>query len=404
MVDKKILIVDENAASRNYLVNILREKQFIVLEAASGREALIAAWRDEPDLVLFDPAFSDIRDEEFIQKLRSNSRTRNTPLIALSSDQSLFRKETCLKAGVTEYLIKSSQAIPALEQSLARLFSGSEGVSGVSADSAQKPVESPNREEKDAGLLIVFLSAKGGTGTSSLCANLAMNITQSQPSARVVVADLVLPIGSIGQIVGYEGNINLITVADLPSGQTNEEYFHSSLPELELWKFQLLAGSPDPQHGNILKGERIEQIVARLRSAYDFVILDLGRSLSRIGLPLIQAADLITLIVSTDQSTIQLTRTVWNYLQTQGIDEQRIYAILNRAVGLEGLTKTEAEEIVGLKIKTTMPYMGSNFALANNLSQPITTKYPTDTASIIFKETAGDMVRLARHLRARENA
>jgi MinD-like ATPase involved in chromosome partitioning or flagellar assembly/CheY-like chemotaxis protein len=392
VVGKKILIVDEHAASRNYLLNFLREKQFNVLEAASGREALIAAWRDEPDLVLFDPVLSDIKDEEFIQKLRSNSRTSNTPLIALSSDPSLFRKEACLRAGVAEYLIKSSQAIPALEESLARLFNQSD---------QQKPSESPNREEKNPGLLIVFLSAKGGTGTSSLCANLAMNITHSQPEARVVVADLVLPIGSIGQIVGYEGKTNLITVADLPSGQTNEEYFHSNLPKPELWKFQLLAGSPDPQHGNNLKGERIEQIVDKLRFAYDFIILDLGRSLSRIGLPLIQKADLIALIVSTDQSTIQLTRTVWGYLQTQGIDEQRIYAILNRAVGLEGLTKTEAEGIIGLKIKTTMPYMGSNFALANNLNQPITMKYPTDTASIIFKEAAGDMVRSARRLHAR---
>lgn len=392
MVGKKILIVDENAASRNYLVNILREKQFKVLEAASGREALITAWRDEPDLVLFDPVLSDIKGEELIRKLRSDPRTSNTHLIALSSDPSPIRKESCLNAGATEFLIKSSQAIPALEESLTRLFSGF---------TEQKPAEAPNREEKDPGLLIVFLSAKGGTGTSSLCANLAMNITQSQPEARVVVADLILPIGSIGQIVGYEGKINLITVADLLSKQTNEEYFYKNLPEPELWKFQLLAGSPDPQQGNILKGERIEQIVDKLRSAYDFVILDLGRSLSRIGLPLIQKADLIALIVSTDQSTIQLTRTVMNYFQTQGIDDQRIYAILNRAVGLEGLTKTEAEEIIGLKIKTTMPYLGSNFALANNLNQPITTKYPTDTASIIFKETAGDMVRLARRLRAR---
>jgi CheY-like chemotaxis protein len=168
VVGKKILIVDENAASRNYLVNILREKQFIVLEAASGREALIAAWRDEPDLVLFDPVLSDIKDEEFIRKLRSNSRTSNTHLVALSSDPSPIRKETCLNAGATEYLIKSSQAIPALEESFTRLFSGS---------TEQKPAEAPSREEKDSGLLIVFLSAKVGRGTSSLCANLAMNIT-----------------------------------------------------------------------------------------------------------------------------------------------------------------------------------------------------------------------------------
>ena len=389
MLGKKILIVDENAASRNFLVNTLREKQFNILEAASGKEALIVAWRDEPDLVLFDPALSDIKDEEFIRKLRGNSRTSNTHLIALSSDPSPARKESCLNAGVNEYLIKSSQALPALEESLARLFN------------AEKSPEAERKEDKERGLLIVFLSAKGGTGTSSLCANLAMNIKQRQPESRVVVADLVLPIGSIGQIVGYEGKLNLATVTDLPFAQTSVEYFRRNLPEPESWKFQLLAGSPDPQHGNIIKGERIGQIVDVLRSAFDIIILDLGRSLSRISLPLIQKADLINLIVSTDQSTIQLTKTVWDYLQTQAIDNQKIYAILNRAVGLEGLTKAEAEGIIGLTIKTTLPYMGSNFSLANNLNQPITTKYPTDTASIIFKETAGDMLRLVQRLRAR---
>ena len=392
MVGKKIALLDENATSRNFLANILREKQFKVLEAASGREALILAWRDEPDLVLFDPVISDIKAEEFIQRLRNDSRTSTIHLIALSSDPSPTRKEACLSAGVNEYLIKSSQAIPALEESLSRLF-GSEG-----------PTNTAGAENKNTGLLIVFLSAKGGTGTSSLCANLAMNIKQSQPEVSVVVADLILPIGSIGPIVGYEGKLNLITVAELPASHTNIEYFRKNLPTPELWEFQLLAGSPDPQHGNSLKGERIEQIVEVLRSAYDIIILDLGRSLSRISLPLIQKADLVALIVSTDQSTVQLTKTVWEYLQSQEIDSQKIYAILNRAVGLDELTKAEAEGIIGLTIKTTLPYMGSNFALANNLNQPITTKYPRDTTSIIFKETAADMLRLARRLRARRVA
>jgi pilus assembly protein CpaE len=168
-----------------------------------------------------------------------------------------------------------------------------------------------------------------------------------------------------------------------------------------LWKFQLLAGSPDPQQGNNLKGDRITQIVDMLRAPYDFIILDIGRSLSRISLPLIQQADLIALIVATDQSTIHLTKTVWEYLQLQGVKDQSIYAILNRAVGLEGLTKTEAEAIIGIPIKTMIPYMGSNFTLANNLNQPITTKYPKDTTSIVLKEAAENMVKLARRQRAR---
>ena len=388
MVGKSVLILDQNTASRNFLANTFLEKQFKVTVVASGKEALIIAWRDEPDLILFDPVLSDIKVEEFIQKLRNHSRTIQTPLVALSNDPSPGYRETCLNAGVYEYLVKSAQAIPALEETLISLFG------------TEKPTEVVSRAGEKSGLLIVFLSAKGGTGTSSLCANLAMNIKLAQPEARIVVADLVLPIGSIAPIVGYEGKLNLATVADLPSGQTNAEYFHENLPAPELWQFQLLPGSPDPQHGNILKGDRISEIVETLRSAYDFIILDIGRSLSRIGLPLIQKADLITLIVSPDQSTIKLTKTVLDYLQTQDMDDQNIYVILNRAVGLEGLTKVQAEQILGLTIKTAIPYMGSNFALANNLHQPITTKYPTDTASIILKETAENMVRLARLQRA----
>ncbi len=410
VVGKCILVVDENQASRVFLANHFRRKEFTVLEAPTGKEGLIIAWRDKPDLILFDPTLHDIADQEFITKLCNDPRTSATPLLALSSDASPARRETCLNAGVKVYLVKSAGALTVLEETFTRIFSVEPSKQTLTRiSSAEQPRETPGkidevkgeepRVEGKNGLLIVFLSAKGGTGTSSLCANLAMNIQQSQPEARVVVADLVLPIGSIGQIVGDGGKINLVTVSDLQADQTTADYFYKNLPKPQVWQFQVLAGSPDPQQANSIKGERIGQIVNTLCSGYDFVILDIGRALSRISLPLIQKADLILLVVSTDQSTVQLTKTVWDYLKSQGIDKQKICAVLNRAVGLEGVTKAQAEEMIGLPIKTTLPYMGGNFALANNLNQPITVKYPTDTASIILKETASDMVKLARQLR-----
>jgi hypothetical protein len=134
------------------------------------------------------------------------------------------------------------------------------------------------------------------------------------------------------------------------------------------------------------------------------VIVDIGRSLSRISLPLIQKADLIALISSTDQSCIQLTQITCQYLQSQGIDNQKIYPILNRAVGLEGATKIEAEAIIGLPIITTMPYMGGNFSMANNMHQPIIVKYPTNTATIILRDLAIDMAEVVGGLRVRKAA
>ena len=130
-------------------------------------------------------------------------------------------------------------------------------------------------------------------------------------------------------------------------------------------------------------------------------MLDIGRSLSKIVMPILEESDLIVLIVGTDTSTVTLTRTLVAYLKNQNVNPQRIYTILNRAVGLEGMTKAEAEKVIELPINTAMPHLSGHVALANNQHQPLSLKFPRDTVAIILKETAHEMAALARRLRAR---
>ena len=381
MSEKSILVIDADSASRNYLIRMAKEQRYAAMGVGSGKEGLIAIWRDRPDLVIFDPTLQDISPEEFLLKLRRDLRSANIPILALSSNPDLGMKNACLQAGCNEYMMKSGEVVATLPEIVARLL-----------DIKQEFV-------KEGGYLIVFLSAKGGTGTSSLCANYAMAMHNNKPEASVVVVDLVLPIGSIAPIVGYEGEVDLVAVTELSSAETTGGYFQTNLPNMEMWQFQLLASAPDPERANDLQVARIPEILQTLQKAYDYVVVDLGRSLSRISLPIIQKADLLVLIMSTDQSTITLTKKILDYLQAQGIESQNIFAILNRAVGLEGLTKAEAEKILEVPIRTALPYMGSNFALANNLNQPIIVKYPGDTAAIVFKETASSMINTAANLR-----
>ena len=382
MSDKTILIVDDDSASLNFLVRMVKEQGYFAMAANTGKEGLIIAWRDRPDLIIFDPLLQDISPEEFLLKLRRDLRSTDIPILALSSSHNPIVKEACQKAGCDDYMLKSGEIIGTLPERIVRLLD----------KKTQELV-------KEGGYLIVFLSAKGGTGTSSLCANFAMAIHHSKPESKVAVVDMVLPIGSIAPIVGYQGEMNLVSVTELSFDQTTGEYFRRNLPEIELWQFQLLAGAPDPERANDLKVSRIPEVVSTLQQVYDYVVVDLGRSLSRISLPIIQKADLAVLIMSTDQSTTTLTKKILDYLYAQGIESRNVYAILNRAIGLEGLTKTEAEKIIGLPIKTAIPYMGSNFALANNLNQPIILKYPEDTASIVFRDVASDMIKTATNMR-----
>ena len=87
-------------------------------------------------------------------------------------------------------------------------------------------------------------------------------------------------------------------------------------------------------------------------------------------------------------------------MKNKGVDAASVYTILNRSVGLEGLSKADAEKMIEIQINATMPYLTSNMAFANTHHQPFTLKFPKDTASIIFLDVAKEMSALARKLRA----
>jgi pilus assembly protein CpaE len=363
-----ILVIDGDPASRNYLAVMLGKEGYTIIPTSSGREGMISAWRDQPDLVIMDPVLPDLSGVELIKRLRQDRRTSALPFVVLSNRNDPQEMTSLFEAGCNEYLVKSSETIQKLLEVIPHILN--------------IELKAPSVK----GKLVAFLSAKGGTGTSSLCANIAMGLAIQKADKKVAVIDLVLPIGSIADIVGYRDKSNLVTISTQPADQTTEAYFRDNLPIIPGWNFHLLAGAPDPDSANRLSGDRIIDIVGGIEDAYDYIFVDLGRSLSRISMPIIQQADVIVLVLSTDLATADLTLTIWEYLKSQGIDSERIYAIQNRAVGLEGLTKVELEKKVGLPIRVTMPYMGDNLTVANNRNEPLINRYPNDSASVILRQ------------------
>jgi pilus assembly protein CpaE len=371
-----VLVIDADEANRNFLAQLLQKKNYQVRQAASGEEGARMVEEQAPNMVIFDTKLPDLRAAELIERLQRNPAIADIPCVVLTSHSDPEEMQACLQAGCAEYYVKSGMVMMTLVDAIPRLL-----VEGRRL-----------RKKREKGSLVVFLSAKGGTGTSSLCANIAMNMASHLSQSTVAVADLVLPMGSIAPLVGIpDSELNLVAVAAEPEEKVTQEYLGNNLLVPSHWMFHLLPGAPDPESALDLQVGHIPHIVENMRKCYDFVLVDLGRSLSRISMPIIHEADLVVLILSTDLSTVNHTRKLWHYLQAQGIDQNRVFPILNRAVGLEGLTKAEAEKILGIDIKLTMPYMMGNFTLANNQNIPISVKFPTDTATLILKQMALDM-------------
>lgn len=390
MAAKSILIMDPDAVTRAFISNVLRQQQYDVIQVGSAKEGLIAAWRDRPDLILIEPLLTDLSEQDLVSKLRQDPRTRSTPLVALTADTSSAARQAGIRSGFSDFIIKSPEAVPTLVASLKQILGAESGLEQPGG----LPLSSSRR-----GLSIFFISAKGGIGTSSLCANLAMNIAQNEPDARVVVLDLVLPIGSIAPIVGYEESQNITNMVTMDPEELLDDLRTEPPPSLRNWRFSLVAGSPDPESAAGLHVEKLGAFIRLLRSEFDFVVVDAGRSLSRFSLPLIKEADLIALIVSTDLSSVTLTKTLLDYLRSKGIKDRSIFTILNRAVGLEGLSRAETEQALGIEIKTSFPYL-VHFSLANNQHQPFSVKFQTErTATLAFQEVAERIADSARQMR-----
>lgn len=376
---KKILIVDKDIITRKFLKHTLETKDYLVSQAELGREGLIMAWRDKPDLIVVDPLLPDLDGELFIQKIRLDARTSSTPVIALSTDVSPAFGERCLEQGYTLYLPKSGRAIPQLIVKLQQI---------------ENATVAPLLEKPQGGNIIVFLSGKGGTGVSSLTANIATILHEVSVNAKIAVVDMVLPIGSLSSLVGYKESINLATLSDLALEEITPAFIRATLPRIPKWKFSLLAGAPNPEAANLLQTQQVPHILDSLREEFDYILIDLGRSLSRISLPIIEQASLVILTLGTDKESVKLTKVVADYLKNMKIDEKKLYPVMNRAVGLDGLAKSQAEALLGFEIKMTIPYMGGNLNIANNQEEPVTHKFPNDTGAFMLRDLAREITKI----------
>lgn len=382
-----VLVIDADQRSLNFLSALLVQQGHIVQAASQGKEGYILALRDHPDVVVFDPAMRDISAVEFLRKLRADRRTASSLCVALTTTSDSAQMSELLTAGCNEYLVKSQETIEKLVALIAGLHPQVQET---------QPMPGLKKKNSQGGLLAVFLSAKGGTGTSSMCANVAQNIAVNQTSMDVAVLDMVMPIGSIGSITGYVGEYNLVTAASHSLQDLNGQYLRQSISPLPNWGFRLLAGAPDPESAYSVDAATIPTLIRAFRQAFDVTFVDLGRSLSRISLPIILEADVLVIITGADLSTVTLTQIMWNHLQLKGLDSQRVYMLMNRAVGLEGLGKSDAERIIGLQIQATVPYMGGNFTLANNQHLPVLQKMPNDTAAMMLDQVSRQILEMAR--------
>jgi two-component system OmpR family response regulator len=99
----RILLVEDDGASRRRLAESLRAEQFVVFEAADGITGLEIAAREPLDLIVLDLMLPRLGGEQMLARLRDGNAV---PVIVVSAKRSEDDRVTALDIGADHYLVK----------------------------------------------------------------------------------------------------------------------------------------------------------------------------------------------------------------------------------------------------------------------------------------------------------
>lgn len=102
---ERVLVVDDNADMRRYLVQLL-QPHWRVEAVADGEAALAAVGRELPDLVVTDVMMPRLDGVGLLQRLRAAPETRELPIILLSARAGEEARVGGIEAGADDYVLK----------------------------------------------------------------------------------------------------------------------------------------------------------------------------------------------------------------------------------------------------------------------------------------------------------
>jgi PAS domain S-box-containing protein len=105
-----ILVVDDTPANLRLLVKTLNKQGYRVRTAASGDIALSTAQAEPPDLILLDILMSGMDGYEVCRRLKADKRTRDIPVIFVSSIDQILDKVKAFSVGGVDYIARPFQA------------------------------------------------------------------------------------------------------------------------------------------------------------------------------------------------------------------------------------------------------------------------------------------------------
>jgi pilus assembly protein CpaE len=195
------------------------------------------------------------------------------------------------------------------------------------------------------------MSAKGGCGATTLITHVAAEL--GRQNQKVLLADLDLDAGMVGFITKTKSVYSILDAVN-NLHRLDISYWKAlvsnGIPGVEIVASPLaLASKQQP------KDEQVRQVLAFARPHYDWTLVDLGRSLSRMAMAALEETDEACLVTTLEVPALHQSKQIIQTLMDSGFGKNRIRLVINRAPKRLDITTSELEKMLGVPIFAMIP-------------------------------------------------
>ncbi|MBF0486411.1 MAG: AAA family ATPase [Candidatus Omnitrophica bacterium] len=233
---------------------------------------------------------------------------------------------------------------------------------------------------------ITIFSNKGGVGKTLVCVNTATALALS--GKRVLLVDLDFQAGQdMARMLNVSPRYSIVDI--LPELEKNENpqiirnfiTTHSS-------GVDFITSVTNTRQIGLITPDTVRPFFKRAAMAYDYIIVDIGKSFTEVLIAVLDLSNLILLVATPDILAVYQIKWGLEVLQSQHFPLKMIKLILNRSESHGGVAWQEVKDALGCEIIARIPSEGRTGGVALNRGIPCVVDSPRSKVSLAFNDLA----------------
>lgn len=234
--------------------------------------------------------------------------------------------------------------------------------------------------------VLSLVSCKGGSGATFIAANLA-HLLSAGGLRQVALIDMNLQFGDAALFVSSETPVSNVAEVARNIGRLDPDLLRSSMGQVApgLW---VLAAPDDPAQATDVTPQHVRQIIEMAREMFDFVIIDVGRSLTSVTLQALDLSDRVYAVLQLTLPFIRDGKRLRNVFRSLDYPSQKIQWIVNRHQKGNQFTIDDLKKTLMIDRVITLPNHYEAVAASVNQGVPVAKIDPNSTIARSLRELA----------------